>query len=216
MEIVILILILCIITLSYIIYDFYIKNKELKNEISKFDFKSKKIEKEKEKYKKDKENLEFELQILKSIEKDNLKQIIGNDLKIKSTFKGKKVLIGDYMKEMIEHTRKIFLSLGFEVDVVNSGEAIVHKINEGNRYDVIVTNNIYQKKMEGTDVLNELKQIIDFNTPVVVLTISRNERNRFIYEYGFDGYLEKMLTQEAAIKEMQRLLKNKINKKQLK
>ena len=31
-------------------------------------------------------------------------------------------------------------------------------------------------------VLNELKQIIDFNTPVVVLTISRNERNRFIYE----------------------------------
>lgn len=129
----------------------------------------------------------------------------GEKLKIKSLFKGHKVLIGDYNVEMLKHTKKIFMSLGFDVDVVSSGEEIIDKIKKGYFCDVIVTNHIYKNGCDGQEVLRVVKSI-EPTLPIVALTVSVGKRNKFIHSYGFDGYLEKSLTQKQAEEEMKKLL----------
>ena len=79
---------------------------------------------------------------------------------------------------------------------------IEKRITEGKfsqyNYDVIVTNNIYKNSCDGPEVLRELREIYDFTTPIVVLTVSTGQEDKFINRIGFDGYLEKMLTQKQA------------------
>ena len=107
---------------------------------------------------------------------------------------------------MLNHTRKILLSLGFDVDVVKSGDDIYDRIQHGYKYDVIVTNNIYKIGRNGIDLLNDLKLMNGFNVPVVALTVSTGKRDEFINCYGYDEYMEKVLTQEQAEEVMGKLL----------
>ena len=133
-----------------------------------------------------------------------------NKLKLKSTFKGKKLLLGDYNKEMLKHSRKIFMSLGFDVDIVQSGDDLLGRLRSTIAdYDVVVTNFQYKDSCSGLEVLETIKSWDNYNVPVVVLTVSTNQRDTFIQEYGFDGYLEKVLTQEQAEEVMTELLLNK-------
>jgi len=153
--------------------------------------------------------LDKEISFLKQQELEKLKKeplVLNNEkIKQKNTFKGKKVLIGDYVHEMLSHTRKIFLSLGFEVDTVQSGDDMIKKVINENTYDVIVTNNIYKNSCDGIDVLHTLKERENFSTPIVVLTVSTGQKSKFLSR-GFDGYLEKMLTQKQAEEVMKELL----------
>ncbi len=157
-------------------------------------------------------NLKFKLDLLEKNEDQNFMDCpimdSGEKLKIKTLFKGKKVLIGDYNVEMLKHTKKIFMSLGFDVDVVSSGEEIIAKIKKGYFCDVIVTNHLYKDGCDGEEVLKSIKTI-DASIPVVVLTVSVGKRNTFIQNYGFDGYLEKLLTQKQAEEEMKRIFFSK-------
>lgn len=153
--------------------------------------------------------MKFELDLLeKNEDREFIENPImdsGEKLKVKPLFKGKTVLIGDYNIEMLKHTKKIFMSLGFDVDVVSSGEEIIDKVKKGYFCDVIITNHIYKNGCDGREVLQNIKNI-DASIPVVVLTVSVGKRNKFVHSYGFDGYLEKMLTQKQAEEEMKRLL----------
>lgn len=160
--------------------------------------------------------MKFELDLLeKNEEREFMKNPIinsGEKLKIKSLFKGKRVLVGDYNVEMLKHTKKIFMSLGFDVDVVHSGEEIIDKIKKGYLCDVIVTNHVYKNGCDGEEVLRIVKNI-DPTLLVVVLTVSVGKRNEFVHNYGFDGYLEKLLMQGQAEEEMTRLLLSNKEKK---
>lgn len=149
------------------------------------------------------ERLKMELDSYKEKEKEEFNS--DNSKMIKDTFKGKRVLIGDYNKEMLKNTKKVFLSLGFDVDTVDSGDAILDKILHGYTCDVIVTNNIYKKGCNGINMTQQLKDIKGFNIPVVVLTVSINKRDYFL-EY-YDEYMEKYLTQEKAEKAMANIFK---------
>ena len=168
---------------------------------------------EKEYYFRESKRNERELKIVKEQE---LKKINSNkkikisdntSLVMKDTFKGKKALVGDYHEWMLQNTRKVLMSLGFEVDTVESGDDIYDKIVHGYTCDVIITNNLYKYgKRNGIDILHDLKDIEGFNIPIVVLTLSTGARDEFIYEYGFDEYMEKVLTQKQAEEVMTRLL----------
>ena len=153
--------------------------------------------------------LDKEISFLKQQEKEKLKEeplVLNNEkIKQKNTFKGKKVLVGDYVIEMLSHTRKILLSLGFEVDTVQSGDDTIKKVMNENTYDVIITNNIYKNSCDGIDVLHTLKEKENFSTPIVVLTVSTGQKEKFLSR-GFDGYLEKMLTQKQAEEVLKKLL----------
>lgn len=105
-------------------------------------------------------------------------------------YEGKKALIGDYMVSSYTNTKKVLQSLGFTVDVEKRQDDVINRISYGNDYDIIFTNNVYPDG-SGPDLLKELKSYEGFSTPVVIHTISKNQREYFEDYLGFDGYIEK-------------------------
>lgn len=114
----------------------------------------------------------------------------------KPIYKGKRVLVGDYYEWSSENTMNILKSYGITVDIVRTGNDIIEKINHGYKCDLIFTNNIYKTGYNGVTTLNKLREIENFNIPVIIHTRSENERNFFINVCGFDEYVVKPLSQE--------------------
>ena len=71
------------------------------------------------------------------------------------------------------------------------------------KYDIIFTNNIYQNGITGPELLQKLRKIDGFSSPVVIHTISTGKREYFIDTVGFDEYLEK----PVQIPELEKVLK---------
>lgn len=147
---------------------------------------------------------------IENYEKEELKVktiTIGNkEVKKNFIYQGKRVLVGDYEKVSYENTLNVLRSYGITVDIVTKGTDIVDKIRHGYKCDLIFTNNIYKEGYDGPIVLQELKQIDKFKIPVVVHTVSRNKRNYFVNECGFDDYIEKPLDQENVKKILNKYL----------
>lgn len=114
----------------------------------------------------------------------------------KPIYKGKRVLVGDYYEWSSDNTMNILKSYGITVDIVRTGNDIIEKINHGYKCDLIFTNNIYKNGYNGVTTLNKLREIENFNIPVIVHTRSENEREYFVNVCGFDEYVVKPLTQE--------------------
>lgn len=130
--------------------------------------------------------------------KDNFLEIYGLKIKYNPIYKGKKALIGDYIPTSYNVTKTVLQSLGFSVDIVHNCQDVVKKIQYGEQYDIIFSNNIY-KDGTGSECLSELKKIPNFSIPVVIHTIEKNSENYFTDEIGFNAYIEKPLTQEKVI-----------------
>ena len=114
------------------------------------------------------------------------KKIIGNDmpeekLEYEPLYKGKKALIGDYFAASYKNTRRVLESLGFSVTIALTSNEVIKKIKDGEKYDIIFSNNIYRDGT-GSECLKELKQIDGFNTPVVIHTITPNKKDYFVNE----------------------------------
>ena len=118
---------------------------------------------------------------------------------------GRRALVGDYFRASYTNTVNVLESLGFTVDVCETMYQVEEKILNGEKYDIIFTNNIYQVGGYGYQLLAKLRSIKGFNTPVVIHTISDNVDNIFIKQ-GFDGYLKKYITQEKTLELLTSLL----------
>jgi len=210
-KIMLIVAVILVVVLSLVLYNFVDRLRRYKLSLALLERNLETEKNDKEFYIRESERNKKELKIVKEqAEKKyrNRKTIkIGKtSLVNKDTFKGMKVLVGDYNDDTIQNTRKVLMSLGFEVDTVESGDDIYDKITHGYTCDVIVTNNIYRYgKRHGIDVLNDLKDIEGFNIPIVVLTISTGQREEFL-SMGFDEYMEKVLVQKQAEEVMTRLL----------
>lgn len=141
-------------------------------------------------------------------------QVFLDDKEIKKNFlfKGRKVIIGDYMEETSLNTMKMLQSFGITVDVVRSGKDIVDRIEHGYEYDLIFTNNVYENGGSGSKTLMELKSIKEFKTPVIIHTVSANQRNYFINECHFDEYITKPVNQEDLKPILEKFLKQRRKK----
>lgn len=117
-----------------------------------------------------------------------------------------KVLLGDYHSGMAPLSNSILRNMGIETEVVPSASDIIDRIQEGKKYDMIITNNTYPKGECGRDVL-KLKEIAGFNIPIVVLTTEIKSRDRFL-DYGFDEYIEKPLDEKKVKDVFKKLLKD--------
>ena len=74
---------------------------------------------------------------------------------------------------------------------------IYKKILDGNKYDLIITNNIYKtSELDGYPLLLALKKLGNFNIPVIILTTADAGREVFVDEYGFSEFIAKKITQE--------------------
>lgn len=153
---------------------------------------------EREKYEKEQEQLRIKERQKKSIEWNKQIQDKFNG-KIKyETNKKVKVLIGDYTDSMAPFTNSVLRSMGIETEVVPSASDIIDRITDGKKYDIIITNNTYPRGESGENTL-VLKEQENFKTPIVVLTVEHNARNRFLSD-GFDEYIEKPLDEEKVKK----------------
>ena len=150
------------------------------------------LEKEKQKnfLKNEIKRLEKQIQILEEKEFDYLIQnplSINNESKsYNGLYKGKKALIGNYDSFSSKQTRNMLMLFGISVDIVTTGIDIFERIKNGYQYDIIFTNNIYQIGYTGPELLHKLRALENFNTPVVIHTISRNARTHFVDDIGFD------------------------------
>jgi len=117
----------------------------------------------------------------------------NGDLIKEPIYEGKKALIGDYMASSFNNTKKVLQSLGFTVDIEKRQDDLINRLSYGNDYDIIFTNNVYPDG-SGPELLKELKSFEGFSTPVVIHTISKNQKEYFVDYLGFDGYIEKPVT----------------------
>lgn len=153
---------------------------------------------EREKYEKEQEQIRIKERQKKSIEWNKKIQDKFNG-KIKyETNKKVKVLIGDYTDSMAPFTNSVLRSMGIETEVVPSASDIIDRITDGKKYDIIITNNTYPRGESGENTL-VLKEQEDFKTPIIVLTVEHNARDRFLSD-GFDEYIEKPLDEEKVKK----------------
>ena len=123
-------------------------------------------------------------------------------------FKGKRALIGNYDSFSSDQTRKMLMLFGISVDIVTTSIELYDRIKNGYKYDIIFTNNIYQKGYTGPELLHKLKDINGFNTPVIIHTISHNAREHFVNTIGFDDYLEKPIKYEELERVLNKFLNN--------
>ncbi len=119
-------------------------------------------------------------------------------------FKGKKALVGDYFSFSYANTKMVLQSLGMKVVIEETMSGVKDRILKGEQFDVIFTNNIYRDGT-GSQLLKELKEIENFNTPVIIHTISE-EPIQYFLNLGFDGCLKKSIKQEETIQALKNLL----------
>ncbi len=120
-----------------------------------------------------------------------------------------KVLVGDYDTMSISNTIRVLKSMGIDTKAARSGREIIKRIKTGETYDLIITNNVYTKgHCDGPETLEILRDIDNFNIPVVVLTVSSGKRHLFMGEYGFDEYMCKLLTPEQVIETLPKVIKD--------
>ena len=144
-----------------------------------------------------------------------LSQKIGNASNIEivkdelTTFDGKKILIVDDNSLNIKVANKILKEFNLDIDSCESGFECLEKVNNGNSYDLILMD-IMMPKMGGVETFKKLKQIDNFNTPVVALTADAIEgkANKYL-EVGFNAYLSKPIDKIELNKVLDNILNNK-------
>ena len=134
-------------------------------------------------------------------EKNNKKE------KYRDDYKGMKVLVVDDNILNIKVAERALSLLNFTIESSISGQDCLDKINNGNKYDVILLD-IMMPEMSGETTLKELKKINGFNTPVIALTADAVQGAKEKYlEEGFDGYIAKPFTRDQIKEKLGKIIK---------
>lgn len=138
----------------------------------------------------------------------NISSIVDIKTKYNSN-KELRILVGDYNKASVSNTTSVLESMGLNVTIANSGVEIIERIKNNESYDLIISNNIYNTgHCNGPETLMRLRELDNFNIPVIVLTVSDGKRDIFVNGYGFDEYMVKLLTQEKIIETLPKIFKD--------
>jgi signal transduction histidine kinase/CheY-like chemotaxis protein len=114
----------------------------------------------------------------------------------KLKFDNKKVLVVDDNKLNLKVATKLLGNYNVIVEEVSSGQECLDRIKAGNKYDLILLDDM-MPTMSGTQTLYELKKISDFNIPVVALTANAisGMKENYLSE-GFDDYMSKPIERD--------------------
>lgn len=126
---------------------------------------------------------------------------------VKTSYKDKKILIVDDNELNLKVAQRLLQSYEMQIDTVLSGDEALTKIRANEHYDLILLDDMMPHK-SGSETLIELRQIENFNIPVVVLTANAIEGMKEKYlEMGFDDYLAKPISKD----ELKRVLLKYLN-----
>ena len=126
---------------------------------------------------------------------------------IRDSYKGMRVLVVDDNMLNIKVAARALSGLDFEIDQALSGKECLDKINNGEKYDVILLD-IMMPDMSGETTFNELKKIDGFNIPVVALTADAvsGAKEKYLDE-GFNGYIAKPFTRDQIKEKLDKIIK---------
>lgn len=115
---------------------------------------------------------------------------------ISATYHGKKVLIVDDNDLNIKVATKALKEFAFNIDECHDGQECLDKINQGNKYDLILMD-IMMPNMSGETCLTNLRKNPEFNIPVIALTADAltGAKEKYISE-GFVDYISKPFSKE--------------------
>lgn len=123
-------------------------------------------------------------------------------------YSNKKVLIVDDNKLNIKVAKRALESFHLQIDECENGQDCITKVNLGNKYDLILMD-IMMPIMSGERALRELKEIPDFDTPVIALTadaISGSEKKYL--EEGFVDYIPKPFSKDQIKLKLDKIFAN--------
>ena len=122
-------------------------------------------------------------------------------------YTGMKVLVVDDNELNIKVAERALSGLNFTIESVLSGQECIDKINNGDKYDVILLD-IMMPGMSGETTFKELQKTKDFNTPVVALTADAVSGAKEKYlEEGFNGYIAKPFTRDQIKEKLDKIIK---------
>ncbi len=125
----------------------------------------------------------------------------------KVSYSDKRVLVVDDNKLNIKVASKMLSEFELNIDSADSGFSAIEKIENNEHYDIIFMD-IMMPKMSGVETLKKLKEMDNFNTPVVALTADAMEGKSTKYiEVGFNDYLSKPINKD----ELKRVLNKCLN-----
>ena len=93
-----------------------------------------------------------------------------------------------------------------QIDTCDSGFACLDRIKAGNKYDLILLDDM-MPKMSGVTTLHMLREIPGFNIPTIAITANAitGMREKYLQD-GFDDFLAKPIEKEELIKVLNRVL----------
>ncbi len=134
-----------------------------------------------------------------------VKEKEDNNLKVK----GKKVLIVDDNLINLKVAERLLSTYKITTECVSSGFDCIKKIEDGNKYDLILMDDM-MPKMSGVETFKKLQKIEGFDIPVIALTANAiaGMKENYLKE-GFNDYISKPIDK----KELERVLKTYLNDK---
>ena len=122
------------------------------------------------------------------------------------SFGNKKILLVDDNELNIKVAKRLLKNYNLDIEDVMSGQACIDKIKTGNKYDLILLDDM-MPKMSGKETIKILKNDPDFKTPVIVLTANALTGMKEEYlSLGFDGYLSKPIDRKEMLKILKKYL----------
>lgn len=120
---------------------------------------------------------------------------------------GKKVLVVDDNALNLKVASMLLKKYSLMVETVSSGFECIEKWKRGERYDLILMDDM-MPKMSGSETLKHLKEDPSFQTPVVALTANAisGMREKYLSD-GFDDYLAKPIDRTELDRVLEHYLK---------
>lgn len=123
-------------------------------------------------------------------------------------FSGKRILVVDDNKINLKLATRILNNFKIESVEVTSGKDAIEKIQSNEKYDMIFMDDM-MPEMSGTETLHKLKEIPEFNAPVIALTANAIEGMKESYlKEGFDDYLSKPIDKIELTRVLRTFLNN--------
>ena len=120
----------------------------------------------------------------------------------------KKVLLVDDNKINLKVAERLLDSYGIDTESVESGFAALEKIQNGEKYDMILLDDM-MPKMSGVETLKKLKEIPGFNVTTIALTANAltGMKEKYLSD-GFDDYLAKPINKDELNKIINKYLRD--------
>lgn len=147
--------------------------------------------------------------VQKIVEDNKVREMMNNNKNAEEfSLKGKKVLIVDDNKLNLKVTNRLLSSYELDVTLVESGEECIELVKEQNNFDLILMDQM-MPGLDGTSTMNKLKEIENFNTPIVVLTADAMEGQKEKYlSLGFVDYISKPIDKSELSRVLKKFLKD--------